>query len=347
MEEEKKLYPFKFIHIDENPAEDVHLADLGYQDSLVQNGWLSANSISEIMDMYMDRVVGEHVFNYYGRQFPVSVKYLDGSARTPLLVHPDDEIAGQRFDFLGKAKLWYVASAKPGAKLFLGFKEDVAAEDFYMACRHGNVEDLLNVVEPSKGDYFFIRPGLVHAASEGLVVAEIAECSPLDFRIFNWGREFEGDEFDASLNLEAAFDFIDYRKYSGSKCAPAAGDKSPALRITDCSEFAVSLLKMRDPLHISGEQSDSFALYTCVSGEMSLQVKEGEGTVNYKVPAGESILVPAEVPDFYLVPVASDTAVLETVVEPRPEIDAYAGPDPDESPDEDAEDYNNHIDILS
>ena len=57
MEEEKKLYPFKFIPIDETTQENVLLADLGYQDSLVREGWLAANSISEIMDMYMDRVV--------------------------------------------------------------------------------------------------------------------------------------------------------------------------------------------------------------------------------------------------------------------------------------------------
>jgi len=347
MEDEKKLYPFRFIHLDENPSEDVHIADLGYLDSLVHNGWLAANSISEIMDMYMDRVVGEHVFNYYGRQFPVCVKILKGNDRTPLLVHPDDEIAEQRFDFLGKSKLWYVLDSRPGSKIYLGFKEDVSAEVFYMACRHGEVESLLNAVEPEKGQYYFIYPGLVHAACEGVEILEISESSPLDFKLFNWGREMELDEFDAELNLEAAFDFIDYRKYcrchhqnhechchdeghhEDHECHCHEDDHDagkPVKKITDCVEFSVSELKLSDPLHIYSEQFDSFVLYTCVSGELSLQVSAEEGMINYKVPARESILVPAEVPDFFLVPTASDTVLLETIVEPRPDVDSYINP---------------------
>ena len=73
--------------------------------------------LSEIMEMYMDRVVGEGVFAAYGRQFPVLIKTLNGVRRTPLWVHPDDGIAAERYEFLGKAKLWYVVSARPGAVL--------------------------------------------------------------------------------------------------------------------------------------------------------------------------------------------------------------------------------------
>ena len=64
MEEEKKLYPFKFCTLqDDYPwgSEEFKLADLGYRDSLVREGWLAGNSLAEVMDTYLDRVGGDNV----------------------------------------------------------------------------------------------------------------------------------------------------------------------------------------------------------------------------------------------------------------------------------------------
>lgn len=324
MVEEKKLYPLRFAPIEDAESERVLIADLGYQDSLSLDGWLASNTISEIMDMYMDRVVGEHVYEYYGRQFPVLIKMLTGTERSPLLVHPDDEIAEQRFDFLGKAKLWYVIDAKPGSRLYLGFKRDVSAEEFYLACRHGGVEDLLNEVVPEPGHSYFIHPGLVHSAGEGVKIMEISESSPLDFRLFNWGREFEGDEFDASLNLEEAFDFIDYKKYNHCHCG--CEGHGIADKLTDCEEFTVSKINLTDPLHIYGTQFDSFVVYSSVAGEALVQIRLEDGkNANYQIDEYQSILIPAEVPDFFLLPMSKETVLLETVVERRAETDSYTG----------------------
>lgn len=96
----KKLYPFKFIpiaskrpwggsalaeklgkvftEVDEDGNESVipanekigeswELADMGFQDSVVSNGWLAGNTIGDIMETYLERIVGENVYNYYGR----------------------------------------------------------------------------------------------------------------------------------------------------------------------------------------------------------------------------------------------------------------------------------------
>lgn len=330
MQEEKKLYPLPFTEIQ----------DLGYIDSPVEGGWLAGNTISEIMEMYMDRIVGEPVFAYYGRQFPVLVRTLDGTERTPLLVCPGDEIAEQRFDFLGKAKLWYVRDAKPGAKLLLGFREGVSAEAFYNACKDGSVEALLNAVEPHPGDCFFLPPGLVHAALEGVSLVEIAESSPLDFRLFDWGRPFDGDAFDAELTLEAAFDFIDFRPWCvrhGHFCAgdQDACDRSsqpaapqPVEKLAGCDAFTVTRLCLSDPLRVPGEELDSFRIYTCLQGGAAVQATlEGPTPQRFPLRPGGSLLVPAELGDFLLVPDAPDTVLLETTVERRPLPDAFLSND--------------------
>lgn len=351
MEEIKKLYPLRFLPIGETfswggnalaekygkrfvesddqgnerrlekgvkVAESHEIADLGYRDSQVRDGWLAGNTLSEIMDMYLDRVVGENVFEYFGRQFPVGMKFIDASARMPLVVHPDDETASQRYDFLGKAKCWYVVDAAPESRLFLGFSKDTDVRDFYDGCQDGSVERLLNAVHPEKGDFFVIEPGTVHSA-EGVLLLEIGEASPLDFCLSGWGKEVPEDEFDASLNIVEAMDFINYKAYRTTG--------HPEGRLVKRREFTVTEMDLKDPVHIIGEEAGSFAVYTCIEGEASVQVPgEGDGMDSYVIHAGETLFVPAEVDDFYLVPRQSGTVLIETMVDRISETDRYIDP---------------------
>ena len=351
MEDELKLYPFKMLPIDETEGECVQVADLGWQDSVVRNGWLAANTVSEIMEMYMDRVVGEKTFAEFGRQFPLLVKFMDvPGKRTPLMVCPDDTVAAERYDFLGKAKLWYVKDAGPHARLGVGFAGDVEAADFYSACRHGEVEPLLRIFKPQVGEFHYIRPGQVHFA-EDVTLVEVAESSPLDFRLFNWGKPVPGDEFDASLNLEAAFDFIDYSasvasgvagasdgsgasgtfSASGISAASSASDavgasETPGAFGTSaapgisgatavagiCREFTV---KRMDAEALTGTvpgKADSYKIYTCLNGSFSIQASAASGTKEkVRVQARESVIVPAEVQDYVVDPGSEDTIALE------------------------------------
>ena len=46
--EEKKLYPFRLTRIEDNyswGSEEFRLADLGYRDTFVHDGWLSGNTM--------------------------------------------------------------------------------------------------------------------------------------------------------------------------------------------------------------------------------------------------------------------------------------------------------------
>ena len=77
-------------------GESWELADMGLEDSVVAEGWLAGNTISEVMETYLERVVGEKVYNYYGRQFPLLIKFLDIQNKLSVQVHPDDQIAAER-----------------------------------------------------------------------------------------------------------------------------------------------------------------------------------------------------------------------------------------------------------
>lgn len=414
---EKKLYPFKFIpvpsrrpwggsalvaemgkhfvEVDEDGNETIlgtdvligeswELADMGIEDSVVENGWLAGNTISELMETYLERIVGEDVYNYYGRQFPLLIKFLDINDKLSVQVHPDDEVAAERYDSLGKAEIWYVMDAKPGAKMYCGFTREVSAQEFYDRCKNGTVDEILNVIEPRKGDVIYITPGTVHAADGGLLIAEIQESSDMTFRLYDWGREFD-PKTARKTHLEEAIDVIDYRAFDPGlyRKGPLWGDEASyvACRPSGCScgcgcdddcdcgchegeechcheeghdcechchqeskegqmiqtlvdvpQFTVSKIALTDPLHIYTEKFQNFIVYICLEGAASIQVPstndKGEACMeNYEFAKGETVLVPADMPDFFLVPRDRSTLLLEGTTRPVEEVDGYIDPE--------------------
>ncbi len=329
MEEEKKLYPFRFCTLqDDYPwgSEEFKLADLGYRDSLVREGWLAGNSIAEVMDTYLDRVVGDNVYEYYGRQFPLCVRLLRVRGRMPLRVHPDDETAAQRYDFLGKEKLWYVLRAGRDARLQLGFLRDVDAAEVYAGCLDGSVEKLMNVIAPHAGQCLHIPAGTPHAAAGDVEILEIAESSPMDFCLCGWGKEVHPDEFDTSLTLVEALDFIGYKRFKNDgKAGYPAGDAPGSERLAELPQLRLDRIRLGAPIQIRRE-GGPFLLYSCVRGAASVQLPLAGGqTLDFALRAGETMLVPAECLEFTLVPTERDTVLLESTVI-RADADPYINP---------------------
>ena len=139
---------------------------MGFEDSVVEEGWLAGNSISDVMETYLERVVGEQVYNSYGRQFPVLIKYLNVEGKMSVHVHPDDEIAAERYDSLGKSEMWYIVDAKPGAKVYMGFNKAMTAQELYDRCISGTIEE---VYEP-----YLIKEGFIKRTPRGREVTDLA-----------------------------------------------------------------------------------------------------------------------------------------------------------------------------
>ena len=315
--EEKRLTPMRF-----QPEQverkwglvEYRIADLGYIDSVALDGWLGGNSISDIMQTYLERFTGEVPFENYGTQFPVMVKWLDIKGRTSLHVNPDDEAAEQRYDAFGKTALWYVAATGPEAKLYLGFKRDVTATEFYEKCLDGTVEELLNVIKPKVGEHYLVTPGMVHAAQD-VRLLEVAESSELWFRLHAWG------DTESELHLEEAFDLIDFKAYRMPR--PSKGNPEAVMeKLAVTPQFTVNEIRLRDAVRVT-DQGGSFRLYACVRGAGAVEV---DGMDRLRFKEGDAVLVPAELKDFVLAPTDRDTLVLEALLEPRHEPDAYIDP---------------------
>ena len=335
--EERKLHPVSFDSItDPAPwgSERWLVADLGYRDSVARGGWLDGNSIGDIMEAYLDRVTGDGVYNWYGRQFPLLVREIRSNGGFPLLACPDDVTAYERYDCLGKTKLWYVLKTGPDAVIYHGLKRKLPATEFYNGCMDGSIMGEVEAHRAVPGSFVLISPGEIHSIGGEATVLEIAESSAMDLRLYNWGRVDTKGEPD--IDLVDAFDMV--RLSAGTaehiSSAPSSGP-GQIVRLAECEQFSVSRVDLREALRISSEGVDGCpVLYTCVSGALSVQVHADDGKVDYiNVGSGSTVLIPAEVTDFYLVPRLADTVLLESIAKARMADDGnvppYEGPEPD------------------
>ena len=320
--EEKKLYPMKVLpKVIELPwGTFTHIvADLGYEESKIGSGYLAGDTLEDVMETYFERVVGDDNFAFYGRQFPLSIASLDiRKGLGPVSVCPPDELAQERYDALGKKKLWYVAQAYADAAVFLGFNEALDASRLYESSADGSLPSLLHRETAHKGDFFVIEPGTVHAA-QNVKLIEVSEASGLDFVIF-------GDD-TAPDSLVEALDFIELgpRKEDEDHHHAHADQDRVSRTLEKCDVFAVTEIHLTDALHIYTEQFGSFIIYSCLGGEVSFQFpKDGPtGMDTYLLAAGETLLIPAELQDFYIVPIDRGSLLLEASVPPHKMEDSY------------------------
>ena len=314
-DQEKTLAPLRFTPVPRQfdwGTQRYLLADLGDPDTKVSRGELEDNSLGELMETYLERLSGENAYYYYGRQFPICVSEISVETRTPLLVCPDDATAGPRYDALGKAKLWYVVDADEKARMAIGLRAGVTAEELYAGCTTGMIYDRLHWFSPRPGTAWLVPPAAVHCLEGHIRVIEIAEASLIDLVLCDW-KSVEPD------GLSEALDFVDM----------SACDAPEPVQALQRPEFMVNVLHLAAPQEISQDDGASFVVYVCVKGSVSVQIRSAAGTDGSEtvVLAGETVLVPAEVPSFVLTPRLPGTVVIEATLGSLPVPDSYINTD--------------------
>lgn len=334
--EEKKLYPFRLTRIEDKypwGSEEFRLADLGYRDTFVHDGWLAGSTLGDLMETYLDRITGEHVFDAWGQQFPFQIRRIMVEGRMPLRVSPEDETARDRYDHLGKEKLWYVVSAGKGSRLLIGFRRDTDASELYTECLEGNPVKLLNTLEPRAGQFFYIPAGTPHCAFGPMTIVEVSESSALDFCLCDWCQTTDvsssfDEEFDETLNIIDALDFIKYEQYPERLLSGNAGGKAalsarvPGIEtLLQLPQFTVNKVELKQALSIGNAESDTSIAYTSIKGSFEIQTTPEVSPDSERLltaTEGETVLIPAECPSFILAPRSSDAVLLEVMVEVVP-----------------------------
>lgn len=157
--------------------------------------------------------IGEIWFEPPSEMPDLLVKYLFTSKKLSVQVHPSTDNA--RPGEQGKEECWLVLDADPGAKLAIGFNQELPPETIESAARDGSIEQLLAWHDVSAGDVFFLPPGTVHAIGPGLALVEVQQNSDTTFRLYDYGRPRE-------LHLDRAMAVADCSPYANANAGTVA-----------------------------------------------------------------------------------------------------------------------------
>lgn len=257
--------------------------------SKVVNGKLKGNDIQELIEVYMGELVGDKTYAEYGLEFPLLIKLIDAQDVLSIQVHPGDELARERHDSYGKTEMWYVIDAAPGASLYMGFKENVTREQYLDAVAKGILPQLLNRIEVSPGEAYFIPAGTIHAIGKGLLIAEIQQTSDITYRVDDWGR-LDDNGNPRQLHTELAVDALDFTQ--GEKLnVTAQSIENKAVQLVECKYFTTNTLKVNGSVEREYVALDSFVIYICLDGSLNVKYSDGSETL----AKGECMLIPASI----------------------------------------------------
>lgn len=276
--------------------------------SVVKNGFLSGNTIEDLIEIYMGNLVGDRVYLKYGIELPLLFKFIDANDDLSVQVHPNDELAKYRHYAYGKTEMWYVVEAKENAQLIVGFNKTLDKQKLLETLDKGDITQYLNYEKVKKGDVFYIPPGRVHALLKGITVAEIQQTSDITYRLYDWDRlGLDGKPRD--LHIDLALDAIDYSTASSYK---VKYDKVPETRNTlvQCPYFTTNLIDFKNEVSFKYNKLDSFVVYMCIEGDFDLIADDAE---HLQVIKGDTVLIPAEYENVTLVPKIHST-ILETYI---------------------------------
>ena len=269
--------------------------------SVVTNGFLAGNNLQELIEIYMGDLVGDRVYEKFGIEFPILIKFIDANNKLSIQVHPDDELAVKRNLPNGKTEMWYVLQAEEGASLISGFNRKVDKDEYQKYFNNGELPEILNYEKVSAGDVFNIPAGRIHAIGSGILLAEIQQTSDATYRIYDWERKNKNGK-SRELHTELAIDAIDYNFYKDYKTAYKT-TLNKSTELVHCEHFNTNLLKFNSKIEKDYSSIDSFIIYMCTEGSFTLHYDSDKMIVK----RGETILLPAVLETFQLEPKDSCT----------------------------------------
>ncbi|MBP6429934.1 MAG: class I mannose-6-phosphate isomerase [Bacteroidales bacterium] len=325
---EQSLYPLKFlplfkdkiwggskikdiIGIDYSPLERCGelwvLSSIEGEETIVENGFLAESTLSEVIDMYMDELMGEKNYNEFGENFPLLFKIIDAKDKLSVQVHPDNKLAQQKGMDNGKTEMWYIMQADQGAEIISGFNKDMNKVETINRLRENTISEVLNVDKTEKGDLFFIPAGRIHAIGSGVMLAEIQQSSDATYRVYDWDRKDEEGN-SRKLHIQEALEALDFKAVEGGKSAYDY-QLNKTSELVSTPYFTTNVLHLTETIEKDYSQLDSFVVYLCVEGGGIIH------TMGHKIPIimGEAVLIPAIADNAVIQPLGL-VSILETYI---------------------------------
>lgn len=285
----EKIAPYKGIATDQQSiGESWELSGVRGDESTVDGGPYDGRTLPELIAALKGELVGKAVYERFGEEFPLLVKFIDARADLSIQVHPDDALSRARHGKNGKTEMWYVVDAGPGAHLKAGFAQRLTPAEYEAAVADNTIADRLCDYAVHPGDLFFLPAGRVHAICAGSFVAEIQQTSDVTYRIYDYGRVGK-DGKPRELHTELAKEAIDYTVLPDYRSHYTA-EKNRETELVACPYFTTSLYDLDAPVEKELKELDSFLIVMGIEGNGMLVDDKGNET---PIRRGETVLVPA------------------------------------------------------
>jgi mannose-6-phosphate isomerase len=278
--------------------------------SVVSNGFLAGNTIEELIEIYMGDLVGEQIFQQFGVEFPLLVKFIDTADYLSIQVHPDDEMAKRLHHAYGKSEMWYIISGEPESKIITGFNHKLTRDKYLEVMKSGNLAPYLKYEPAYADDFFYIPSRRVHALGKGLLLIEIQQTSDITYRIYDWDR-VDDKGIGRELHTDLASQAIDFDA-EPVKREHKTEERNISQEIVSTPFFTVNRLILDKSTERSFIQLDTFRIYLCIEGEAKFEC-DGEIEAVH-IGAGEVILIPACIAHVNILPIGH-IKLLETYIE--------------------------------
>ncbi|WP_114791406.1 class I mannose-6-phosphate isomerase [Niabella yanshanensis] len=172
-----------------------------------------------LMATHAREVLGRHV-EYFGTEFPIRFDFLDTweGGNLSIQCHPTLNYIRTHFgERITQDETYYILDSKPGAKVFLGFQQDVDPVGFREALERSKtmgekirITDYVQEFNANKHDLFLIPNSTVHSAGADNLVLEISSTPYIfTFKMYDWLRlDLNGEP--RAINIEHAFNNLNF-----------------------------------------------------------------------------------------------------------------------------------------
>lgn len=305
-----KIIPFK--HLDneqEQVGESWEISDVKGDESIVANGVDEGKNLTQMVSEYKEQLVGKANYERFGGKFPLLIKFIDAQQDLSIQVHPNDEIAMQRHNSLGKTEMWYIIGNDNGkAHLRSGLSKELTPEKYAEMVENNTICDALADYAVQPGDVFFLPAGRIHSIGAGCFLAEIQETSNITYRIYDFNRKDKNGN-TRELHTELAKDVIDYSVLPDYRTHYTPKKNEP-VEIARCEHFTTTVYDLTESMTMDYSELDSFVIYICMEGKCTITDDQGN---KIKMQAGESVLFPATTNSLVVIP-TEGVKFLETYI---------------------------------
>ena len=268
-------------------GESWEISTVNGEISVIENGRYSGVKFDELLKEFQTEILGNTVIEKFGGKFPLLFKYIDAAKNLSIQVHPGDEMAKKYHNSYGKTEMWYIMQADLDAEINVGWKNEITPEQYQESLQNETIAEHLNFIKVSEGDSFFIKAGKVHAIGAGVLLAEIQQTSDVTYRVYDWDRVDEQGN-GRELHIDKARDAMNFKVLDDHSVAYESKINESS-NLVDCEFFTTNIILIQGSLQKDYSSLDSFVVYMCVEGEITITVDGEKETLEY----GQTMLIPA------------------------------------------------------